>query len=59
MICIFTVAITSHTIFMTKGTVLTENPLYIKNKYLKFNFKRGKECKIQYNNITLTVTQQP
>jgi hypothetical protein len=34
MICI-KVEITSHIIFMTEGTLLTEEPFYMKNKYLK------------------------
>jgi len=54
------VEITSHITFMTEGTLLTEESLYMKNKYLKVNFfKHGNECKIQYNDMTLTLTQQP
>jgi len=50
---------TSHIIFMTEGTLLTEEPFCMKNKYLKLNFKHGNECKICYNDMTLTLTQQP
>lgn len=44
---------------MTEGTLLTEEPFCMKNKYLKLNFKHGNECKICYNDMTLTLTQQP
>ena len=42
---------------MTEGTLLTEKPFCMKNKYLKLNIKHGNECKIY--DMTLTLTKQP
>jgi hypothetical protein len=55
----FKVVMTSHLISVTEKTLLTEQPLYMKNKYLKFNFKHGSVCEIQHKDMTLTLTQQP
>lgn len=51
MICI-KIVMTSHLIFVTEKTLLTQQHLYMKNKYLKFNFTHSSECEIQHKDMT-------